>query len=899
MSDGAQSDSQTVRRSDPVFHLIPHTHWDREWYHPLAVFQARLVPVLDDALTLLERDPDARLTLDGQTVLVEDYLALRPDAEPRIVAQVRRGALDVGPWYVLADELIPSGESLLRNLLEGARDAARLGRRLDVLYSPDAFGHPACLPALAREFGIERAALWRGLGQPAGADRDFYRWVGPDGSELLLYHLPPAGYETGIGLTRDPSAWGRYRLGLMARALTGRIAVFVGADHQAIPDLREVVPHLRDDTSLRVSTLGEFMRAIPSPVKDATTVEGELRRTGPTWVLQGVHGTRSRLKRQHGAAELRLTRIAEPLAALARPSVIDPEPALRRAWRLLLQSQFHDTLGGCCTDAVAETQARRLDDVHRLATGIAAGAMDALVGHDPDLARDRPDDTRQALVLWNPAARARGGIVTAEVPWFRRDVPVGPPAGGASRAAAGWQPFALFDSDDTVPVQVLAIRPGMERIDARRHPPDQDEVDRTWVAFDLRTVGGLAARVLHVRPGQASPATHGLEVRPDRMSNRHVELRVSSTGAIDLRDRTSGERFPGLAAVEDELDRGDTYTFSPGSGAPIRGGRGVSRAVLAAGPLVGAVETRWELAAASGGRVTLRQVVVLHADSPLVRVRLDLVNAADDHRLRLRFPVEAGAEALAGAGFGYERRPPVEPGRDPTVIERPVRTAPAHRYVAAGDGTRGLALFLPAFFEYEWTADRDLLVTLVRSVGELSRADLAERPGHAGWPEAVPLAQERGAHRIDLALAAIGGTPERPDLLEHLWEDAFLPIQARGHRMFIGNDEVPGGLSLEGEGLVVSAIRPGADGGLVLRCWNARATPVDGRWTSEVPLEEATLLRADETALRPLPMIDGRIVPFTAPPRAIVTVGVRRLGEKAYGSIGTNVPSSTRPSVTR
>ena len=121
-----------------IFHLIPHTHWDREWYLPRAALQARFVGVMDDLIERLQADPAYRsFLLDGQTVLVEDYLRVRPDREGDVRALVKTGRLQVGPWYVLPDEQIPSGEGLVRNLLLGAADAERLGGRLDVLYSPD------------------------------------------------------------------------------------------------------------------------------------------------------------------------------------------------------------------------------------------------------------------------------------------------------------------------------------------------------------------------------------------------------------------------------------------------------------------------------------------------------------------------------------------------------------------------------------------------------------------------------------------------------------------------------------------------------------------------------------------------------------------------------------------
>src|SRR2546426_1635186 len=177
-----------------IFHLIPHTHWDREWYLPRAAFQARLIPALDDLLERLQADPGYRsFLLDGQTVLVADYLSARPERKAEVKTLVKTGRLQVGPWYVLADELIPSGEALVRNLLLGAADAERLGGRLDVLYSPDAFGHPAVWPELAREFGIRYGVLWRGPGGGAAGEGGAVRCAGVGRRGGALVPPPPPG----------------------------------------------------------------------------------------------------------------------------------------------------------------------------------------------------------------------------------------------------------------------------------------------------------------------------------------------------------------------------------------------------------------------------------------------------------------------------------------------------------------------------------------------------------------------------------------------------------------------------------------------------------------------------------------------------------------------------------
>ena len=139
--------------------IVPHTHWDREWYRTHEEFRYRLVRLLDRLLDLLEGDPGFRhFTLDGQTIVLDDYLEVRPEARPRIERLVRAGRLSIGPWTVLPDEWLVSGEALVRNLRLGLRRAAEFGGGMRLGYVPDQFGHVGQLPQLFAGFGLEGAA---------------------------------------------------------------------------------------------------------------------------------------------------------------------------------------------------------------------------------------------------------------------------------------------------------------------------------------------------------------------------------------------------------------------------------------------------------------------------------------------------------------------------------------------------------------------------------------------------------------------------------------------------------------------------------------------------------------------------------------------------------------------
>jgi 2-O-(6-phospho-alpha-D-mannosyl)-D-glycerate hydrolase len=887
-----------------VFHLIPHTHWDREWYLPLGALRTRLVRMVDDLIDRLNREPEYRsFFLDGQAVLLEDYLAIRPERRVEVEAAVGEGRLGTGPWYVLADELVPSGEALLRNLLFGGATARRLGGSMPVLYSPDAFGHPAVLPALAFEFGIEYGVVWRGVA-PRKAERDLFWWTAPDGRPLLVYHLPAAGYEIGSALSgassRLAAAWKGLREELIARAATRHVAVFIGADHHRAPadmlSIRSGLAAIEAANQVRISTLQEFMEAAAVEAGDLAWVSGELRDSyGYTWTLQGTHGNRLPLKRWNSEIETLLARHADPLSALAGWQGLDAQaPLLRQAWRELIQCQFHDSICGTCSDDVARALETRFTDVEASTNDIVQVALNQVVGHDPDRGRERAEARRSALVVWNPAARRRSGVTTAEITFFRRDVLVGPPGARKPARGPGYKAISLRDaSGKTIPVQVVDVQQGLERIDAPAHYPDQDLVDVAMVAFRSPELGGMEAAILH--PGARGRGAMQGEVRASARSLRNEELavKVSVDGTIALEGRRATSRFTGLLSLESGGDLGDTYTYCPPPGERMARPRGKARLLtLAKGPLLGAllIQQRIECGRGSArgkGWIETATTLELRSEESFLRLIVHLDNQARDHRLRLRLPTGLrGVESVAGTQFGSIRRLPgsvrsarIEGLRGKgSLREKPVTTDPAQRYVAVAQGPRGLALLAPGFFEFELTADGDILFTLLRAVGELSRSDLDCRPGHAAWPTPTPLAQCLGGSRLELALAPITEQDiAAPSRLERLWEDAFVGLSTRWLRQF---SETRGARTLElstievqGDGLVLSTLKPAESGeGIVLRCFNALESPVEGAILLGTPARYAARVRADESHPIPLSLErGGRRVPFRAEARATLS----------------------------
>src|SRR5512143_1978299 len=147
-----------------TIHLVSHTHWDREWYQTFQQFRLRLVHLIDGLLDILDTDPQYKhFMLDGQTIVLEDYLQIRPEREADLHKYVQNGRILIGPWYLMPDEFLVSPEAIIRNLQEGDRVARRFGPKMMVGYIPDPFGHIGQMPQILRGFDIQTASLWRGV----------------------------------------------------------------------------------------------------------------------------------------------------------------------------------------------------------------------------------------------------------------------------------------------------------------------------------------------------------------------------------------------------------------------------------------------------------------------------------------------------------------------------------------------------------------------------------------------------------------------------------------------------------------------------------------------------------------------------------------------------------------
>ncbi|MEW6568754.1 MAG: glycoside hydrolase family 38 C-terminal domain-containing protein [Chloroflexota bacterium] len=419
-----------------VLHLVPHTHWDREWYLPFQTFRLKLVHLMDLLLDILERDPTfTHFTLDGQTILLEDYLEVRPEQEAQLVRLVREGRLLIGPWYVLPDEFLVSPEALVRNLLRGAAICARFGRRMDVGYVPDPFGHIGQLPQVLRGFGLESAAFRRGLDDHPCE----LWWQAPDGSQVLTAYLRD-GYDNAARMPTSLQAFTRFvaehRDSLLPHSAVSHALLLNGADHQEPqPEISALsaAASLPGET-LVLSTLPDYLAAVRREIDERRVTlpvfRGEARSPKRHHLLAAVLSSRVWIKQRNHACETLLERWAEPFTAwaeivspftrdetvwtghLTTPRLRQPSALIREAWRLLLQCQPHDSICGCSVDAVHDEMPSRFDQVQQIGEEITRQSL-AVLADSVDTAAGAPDGARAALVVFNPDPQPRTDQVLA------------------------------------------------------------------------------------------------------------------------------------------------------------------------------------------------------------------------------------------------------------------------------------------------------------------------------------------------------------------------------------------------------------------------------------------------------------------------------------------------------
>lgn len=744
-------------------HITPHMHWDREWYFTTEESRILLVNNMEEILTRLEQDAEYKYyVLDGQTAVLEDYFAVKPENRQRVKALVQAGKLIIGPWYTQTDTTVVAGESIVRNLMYGIRDCMAFGEPMKIGYLPDSFGMSGQLPHIYNGFGITRTLFWRGCSERHGTDKTEFLWQSSDGSEVTAQVLP-LGYAIGKYLPEDEAGL-RKRLDsyfevLEKASVTKEILLPNGHDQMplqqnifAVMDkLREIYPQ----REFVMSRFEEVFSAIDAHRDSLATLRGEFIDGKYMRVHRTIGSTRMDIKIAHARIENKIVNLLEPLATLAWTLGFEYHHGLlEKMWKEILKNHAHDSIGCCCSDKVHREIVARFVLAEDMADNLIRFYLRKITDNMAQSDEDK-------LVMFNL------------MPWPREEVI------NTTLRLRGSQ-FRLLDGKgNEIPYFIRSRReidPGLidrQIVHYGNYEP--------FMEFDIQLsqiLPSMGYRTLYIEPHvagcQAAPATATSAL----LENAFWQISCNDDGTLCLRDKDSGIVYQRVLEIEESADDGDEYDYSPSreewrltsADADVQH-RVIheawqSRAVIRYRMAV-PLNLSERSARQRNGELGVEITVTLSHNSRRIEVDVRLDNQADDHRVRVLIPTPfATHEVLADTQFGSVMRPVQDEAmahwQEEGWKEAPVPVWNLLNYAALQEGRNGLAVFSEGLREFEVVGEvkKTFALTLLRGVGLLGKEDLLLRPGRpSGIKMPVPDSQMRGALHARLCLFSYSGTP--------------------------------------------------------------------------------------------------------------------------------------------
>ena len=892
-----------MNKNTKKYCIISHTHWDREWYIPLENFRMRLVDLMDHLLDILDTDPGYRFHLDAQTIVLEDYLEIRPTRREKLEGYIKEGRLLVGPWYVQNDFHLTSGEATVRNLLIGTKIANDFGKCMQVGYAADQFGLCSQLPQILYRYGLDNCIFGRGF---ARGESQFY-WQSEDGSRILCEHMF-AWYNNAQRFSSDPT--GALALARMrgeacaARGKTHNYLMMNGVDHlEAQEDLSEIIekvqPLLNEDEAFFQDTMPEYIQRVKDEIAEdnieLTTYTGEFRDLGACNVLTGTLASRVYLKQYNARLQAMLEKQFEPLYALTSAMGLGeyPQEYGNYMWKVLVQNHPHDSICGCSVDAVHNHMMDRFERIEENVTDLISRGGELLLSH---IDRTGLNDRQYLIANLNTTPLTYDGVMQAVI-----DIPVEEDTGA----------FTLSDTKGkNIPFEVVSVVRNLgKRILSPINLPGGKQINRYTVRYRA-TVEGMSYRILVVTPAEGTLAVAETRRKSAyHMENENLKVTIHSNGTVDLKNKKTGKVYENLLWMEDNADRGSSYNYYENDGSEIvtsLGAKAKAR-VIEDTPLMQkrGITYRMKIDREIGsGTVDFDVVLTLGKGDKMLGVDIRIDNQCIRHRLRVCLPTGIVSDInYAGQPYDIVTRTKISKYNDD-------KTHPNTDFVGidAPEGDHGFAVLNCGLYEYEHMTDDNegtLALTLLRSVRRITGATVeGEDTMEQEWvtPEGVCLGEQNyhlalypyaGNHE-DAAVAArtqqfmsmpytavqgvdrnkfIGGRPfvqgpGMPDLFYRPLEYAEV-VLPRDFKLFRIADETVK------NAMILSACKgaEARDGSHIVRLYNSTSQTVDfklvfGRRVKAV--EEVNLAEKPVASLR---TIRGAVA-LTAAPKQIITLRV-------------------------
>ena len=751
-------------------HVVPHSHWDREWYFTTSRSKVYLMKDLKDVLDTLESNPDFKyFMVDAQGSLLDDYIKWMPQDKDRITKLVKEKKLVIGPWYTQTDQLVISGESIVRNMYYGMKRCETFGGYMNVGYVPDSFGQSGNMPQIYKEFGIEDTLFWRGVSDDMVNHTD-YNWRGDDGSVVFTTQIP-FGYYIGGNIPEDPKQseefWQKECFEKAGgRSATKHIYFPNGFDQAPIrTNLPEIIKERNEkdpENEYVISCIEDYIKDVKSENPELEEVSGELVIAKHMRIHKSIFSSRSDLKVMNTQIQNYVTNVMEPLLTLSYNLGNDyPHEAVGEIWKLLFENAAHDSIGSCISDTANEDVYVR----YKQARDIAVNLVEL---HSRLIATSVKNDAEMTFTLINTLPQKRNDTVVVKT-----YIPGGN--------------FAILDEKgNKVDYTVIESRDLTDyvlsqtiKLDPSRKFYVPSQVLEATIAIKTSDVPafGYVQYTLDTKGNSAK----NLE-KKNTLENEFYAINVEEDGSLTITDKENNVTYKNQGVLVENGDDGDSFNYSPPRkdlevfsnksecSVEVSGSDIYDQAVIKFNMVVPKdLEERAEGKVSVNLPITM--TVALRKDSKVIDFNVHVDNKGLSHRLCVLFDSQiVSSFNYADEQFGSIKRPNYYEKEmklymasaenktekktgvqelanwandQSTWQEPPISIEPTQSYVSLTDGKQGIAVIPQGVREYEVLDDHMIRLTLFRTYGFMGKENLIYRPGRASGERIIetPAAQ--------------------------------------------------------------------------------------------------------------------------------------------------------------
>ena len=844
-------------------HVIPHSHWDREWYFTTSRSKVYLMKDLGDVLNTLENDPEFKyFMVDAQGSLLDDYIKWRPQDKERISKLVNEGRLVIGPWYTQTDQLVISGESIVRNMYYGMKRCESFGKYMNVGYVPDSFGQSGNMPQIYRQFGIEDTLFWRGVSDDMVKHTD-YNWRGDDGSVVFTTQIP-FGYYIGGNIPEAPEENDEFWKKECFEKAGGRSATrhiyFPNGFDQApvrtnLPQLVQERNEKDPENEYVISCIEDYIKDVKSENPELEEVQGELVIAKHMRIHKSIFSSRSDLKVMNTQIQNYVTNVMEPLLTISYNLGNEyPHEAVAEIWKLLFENAAHDSIGSCISDTANEDVYVR----YKQARDIAVNLVEL---HSRLIAANVKNDADMTFTVINtlPQKRKDTVIVKTYVPGGKFAII------DENGNDVDYTIIKSRDLTDYVLSQTIMLDPSR-----KFYVPDQVlEVTMAIKAYDVPALGYVQYSI------DTKKDSHKETADKKVLENEYYAIEVEENGSLTIVDKANNVTYKNQGILVENGDDGDSFNYSPPrKDLEVFSNKSECSVEVSGSDIYDQAEIHFDMVVPADlderaeGKVSVTMpvdmTVALRKDSKVIDFNVKVDNKGLSHRLCVLFDSQiVSAFNYADQQFGLIKRPNYYEKEmklymesmnnktekkagiqelanwandQSTWQEPPISIEPTQSYVSLTDGKTGIAVIPQGVREYEVLDDSKIRLTLFRTYGFMGKENLIYRPGRASGERIIetPAAQLLKEMEFNFGFTSYAGDINDSDIdtLAKQYNtnmEVYTYAEFLNGRLIFSQREIDGENAkihslFETEGnLVVSAVKKAEeDDGYIIRLYNGK-----------------------------------------------------------------------------